>query len=171
MSSSAPPSGNPTTSPQPTPPSAASARILLVDDDPINQLVALGLLRRRGWEATAAANGKEALQVLAQQRFDLILMDLQMPELDGFQTASIIRQNEAGTTPEVSPRETTLNMRETSHSHSHSKHIPIIALTTASQPGVREKCLAAGMDDFLNKPVNPRELYGMIEKYLGSPRK
>jgi CheY-like chemotaxis protein len=168
MSASVPPSGNPTTSPQTGQAAAASARILLVDDDPINQLVAIGLLRRRGWEATAAANGKEALQVLAQQRFDLILMDLQMPELDGFQTASIIRQNEAGP-PEATARETTLAMRESSHSR--SGHIPIIALTTASQPGVREKCLAAGMDDFLNKPVNPRELYGMIEKYLGGPRK
>ena len=169
MSASVSPTGNPTTSPQSGQAGSASARILLVDDDPINQMVAIGLLRRRGWEATAAANGKEALQVLAQQRFDLILMDLQMPELDGFQTASIIRQNEAGAPPEASARETALAMRETQHNL--SQHIPIIALTTASQPGVREKCLASGMDDFLNKPVNPRELYGMIEKYLGGPRK
>ena len=169
MSASVSPTGNPTTSPQTGQAGTAAARILLVDDDPINQLVALGLLRRRGWEATAAANGKEALEVLAQQRFDLILMDLQMPELDGFQTASIIRQNEAGPRPEASARETTSAMRETTHIC--GGHIPIIALTTASQPGVREKCLAAGMDDFLNKPVNPRELYGMIEKYLGGPRK
>jgi CheY-like chemotaxis protein len=169
MSSSASPPGKPTISPQAGQASIAAARILLVDDDPINQMVALGLLRRRGWEATAAANGKEALQVLAQQRFDLILMDLQMPELDGFQTASIIRQNEAGAPPEASGHVPALNMRETNQSH--GKHIPIIALTTASQPGVREKCLAAGMDDFLNKPVNPRELYGMIERYLGGLRK
>jgi len=169
MSSSVSPAGNPTTSPQTGQAGSAAARILLVDDDPINQMVAIGLLRRRGWEATAAANGKEALEVLAQQRFDLILMDLQMPELDGFQTASIIRQNEAGPPPEASPIETTVAMRETHDSR--TQHIPIIALTTASQPGVREKCLAAGMDDFLNKPVNPRELYGMIEKYLGGPRK
>jgi CheY-like chemotaxis protein len=164
MSSS---TGSPTTSPQTGQAGSASARILLVDDDPINQMVAIGLLRRRGWEATAAANGKEALLVLAKQQFDLILMDLQMPELDGFQTASIIRQNEAAPPPpEASARETTVAMRE-----NRGPHIPIIALTTASQPGVREKCLAAGMDDFLNKPVNPRELYGMIEKYLGGPRK
>ena len=169
MSASVSPTGNPTTSPQTGQAGSASARILLVDDDPINQMVAVGLLRRRGWEATAAANGKEALQVLAQQRFDLILMDLQMPELDGFQTASIIRQNEAGPPPEATARETALAMRETTQGS--SGHIPIIALTTASQPGVREKCLASGMDDFLNKPVNPRELYGMIEKYLGGPRK
>jgi CheY-like chemotaxis protein len=96
-------------------------------------------------------------------------MDLQMPELDGFQTASIIRQNEAAPSSEDTTRETTLAMRETTFKR--SGHIPIIALTTASQPGVREKCLASGMDDFLNKPVNPRELYGMIEKYLGGARK
>src|SRR6266496_1458943 len=169
MSASVSPTGNPTTSPQSGQAGSVSARILLVDDDPINQMVALGLLRRRGWEATAAANGKEALQVLAKQQFDLILMDLQMPELDGFQTASIIRQNETGPPPDASGHETALNMREANQSRGN--HIPIIALTTASQPGVREKCLAAGMDDFLNKPVNPRELYGMIEKYLGGPRK
>src|SRR5437762_11910780 len=140
MSSSVSPTGNPTTSAQKGQAGSASARILLVDDDPINQMVALGLLRRRGWEATAAANGKEALQVLAKQQFDLILMDLQMPELDGFQTASIIRQNEAGPPPEASGHETALNMRETNLSR--GKHIPIIALTTASQPGMRQKCLA-----------------------------
>jgi CheY-like chemotaxis protein len=169
MSSTVSPSGNPSTSPQTGQAGGASARILLVDDDPINQMVALGLLRRRGWEATAAANGKEALQVLAQQRFDLILMDLQMPELDGFQTASIIRQNEAGPATKAEALDTTSAVHESTHSP--SEHIPIIALTTASQPGVREKCLAAGMDDFLNKPVNPRELYGMIEKYIGGARK
>src|SRR5437870_11563582 len=125
MSSSVSPTGNPTPPSQTGQAGSPSARILLVDDDPINQMVAIGLLRRRGWEATAAANGKEALQVLEQQRFDLILMDLQMPELDGFQTASIIRQNEAGQPLEASARETALNMRETSH----SQHIPIIAPT------------------------------------------
>ena len=169
MSSTVSPTGNPSASPHTGQTGGASARILLVDDDPINQMVALGLLRRRGWEATAAANGKEALQVLEQQQFDLILMDLQMPELDGFQTASIIRQNEAGPAPEAGSFDTTPAMSESTYCP--SGHIPIIALTTASQPGVREKCLAAGMDDFLNKPVNPRELYGMIEKYIGGARK
>ena len=169
MSSTVSPTGNPSASPQSGQAGGASARILLVDDDPINQMVALGLLRRRGWEATAAANGKEALQVLAQQRFDLILMDLQMPELDGFQTASIIRQNEAGPATKAAALDTSTAMSESTQYP--SEHIPIIALTTASQPGVREKCLAAGMDDFLNKPVNPRELYGMIEKYIGGARK
>jgi len=141
------------------------ARILLVDDDPVNQMVALGLLRRHGWHAVAAANGKEALKILAGQSFDLILLDLQMPEMDGFQTASMIRQKEAQISSPPNPQKSTDAIRE--QADQHVGRIPIIALTTASQPGVREKCLAAGMDDYLNKPVSPRELYAIIEKYLG----
>lgn len=141
------------------------ARILLVDDDPINQTVALGLLRRKGFEADSAANGKEALEKLAVKRFDLILMDLQMPELDGFQTATIIRQNESQRPSGSVTRETTDALRETNARH--SGHIPIIALTTASSPGTREKCIAAGMDDYLTKPIMPRDLFAAIEKHLG----
>ena len=145
---------------------AAPARILLVDDDPVNQVVALGLLRRHGWEAVAAANGREALQILGRQSFDLILMDLQMPEMDGYQTASVIRQNEVRSLSASPTRETTDTAR--AGSDPRGDRIPIIALTTASQPGVREKCLAAGMDDYLTKPVSPRDLYAAVEKYLGS---
>jgi len=144
------------------------ARILLVDDDPVNQIVALGLLRRKGFEADSAANGKEALDKLAEKKFDLIFMDLQMPELDGFQTATIIRQNESQIPAGTATRETTDAMRETNARHSN--HIPIIALTTASAAGTREKCIAAGMDDYLTKPIIPRDLFAAIEKHLG-PRK
>ena len=140
-----------------------------MEDDAIARTLLKHALKTQPVDLTFAVTGEEALRCASNRRFELILMDLQMPELDGFQTASIIRQNEAGPPPEASARETALAMRETTRSS--SGHIPIIALTTASQPGVREKCLAAGMDDFLNKPVNPRELYGMIEKYLGGPRK
>ena len=140
-------------------------RILLVDDDPINQKVAVNLLRRRGWEAQAVANGKEALELLSRQSFDLILMDLQMPEMDGFQTASAIRQNEAQRPPGSSTRETTIALRQ--GATRNSKHLPIVALTTASQPGTREKCIEVGMDDYLTKPFKPAELYETIEKLLG----
>ncbi len=127
---------------------AAPARILLVDDDPVNQMVALGLLRRHGWQAVAAANGREALQFLATQSFDV----------------TVIRQNEAqSSTPSAAPGSSDGPGTRTD---ARGRHIPIIALTTASQPGVREKCLAAGMDDFLNKPVKPVELYAMVQKYL-----
>ena len=144
----------------------ASVRILLVDDDPINQTVAMGLLRRRGFEADSAGNGKEALEKLAQNRFDLILMDLQMPELDGFQTASIIRQKESQKAPDPTADQAADAMQETNSPH--GGHIPIIALTTASAPGTREKCLAAGMDDYLTKPIIPRDLFAAIEKQLGT---
>ena len=150
-------------SPEKNPPPLA--RILLVDDDPINQTVALGLLRRKGFEADPAINGKEALEKLAVKRYDLILMDLQMPELDGFQTATIIRQNESQRPAGSVTRETTDALRVTNARHSN--HIPIIALTTASAPGTREKCIAAGMDDYLTKPIIPRDLFAAIEKHLG----
>jgi two-component system, sensor histidine kinase and response regulator len=143
----------------------APARILLVDDDPVNQTVALGLLRRHGWEAEAATNGKEALQILARQSFDLILMDLQMPEMDGYQTAAIIRQNEARSSV-TTPPEAGGEIR--GQAGQRGRRVPIIALTTASQPGVREKCLAAGMDDYLSKPISLRELYAAVEKHLGT---
>jgi len=149
----------------PGPTNPAPRRILLVDDDPINQMVALGLLRRHGWDAIAAANGKEALQILTRQSVDLILLDLQMPEMDGYETAVIIRQNEAQSAPPPTPRES-LGDRVRERTTLPGSRIPIIALTTASQPGVREKCLASGMDDFLTKPVNPRELYATVEKHL-----
>ena len=147
------------------PSDSGRARILLVDDDPVNQMVALGLLRRHGWEAVAAANGKDALQILAKQSFDLILMDLQMPEMDGYQTASVIRQLEAQSSSASSARETTDAVGKRTEQRGR---VPIIALTTASQPGVREKCLTAGMDDYLTKPVSPADLYAAVEKYLGS---
>jgi len=96
----------------------------------------------------------------------LVLMDLQMTEMDGYQTASAIRQNEARSLSVSPARESTGTDPETTDPP--GERIPIIALTTASQPGVREKCLAAGMDDYLSKPVSPRDLYAVVEKDLGS---
>jgi len=166
MSSPVPPTNEQGMAAEKKPAGAVPARILLVDDDPVNRMVALGLLRRRGWDAVAAGNGKEALQILAKQSFDLILMDLQMPEMDGYQTAAAIRQNEARSSSASPAQETpgTARLR----TEGHGARIPIIALTTASQPGVREKCLAAGMDDYLTKPINPGALYTTVEKHLRS---
>jgi len=150
------------------PAGALPARILLVDDDPVNQMVALGLLRRHGWHAVAAGNGKEALQILATQTFNLILMDLQMPEMDGFQTATAIRLHEAQS-DDVSPSRD-ISLPGHKPTDPQGRRIPIIALTTTSQPGVRERCLAAGMDDYLTKPINSRTLYTTVEKHLASPQ-
>jgi len=165
MSSPTPQTNTQGTPPAPKPAGTGPARILLVDDDAVNRMVALGLLRRHGWEAVAAANGREALQILAKQNFNLILMDLQMPEMDGYETASAIRRSEA-TSASASTAGAIPNAARERAAQSGG-HIPIIALTTASQPGVREKCLAAGMDDYLTKPIDPGSLYAAVKKHLG----
>jgi CheY-like chemotaxis protein len=124
-----------------------------VDDDLINQKVMVNLIRRRGLEAVSARSGQQSLELLAGQRFDLVLMDLQMPEIDGFETALLIRERERsvpgpqGANSPAVPR------------------VPIIALTTVSEAGTRERCLAAGMDDYLTKPVNTQQLYEMIARH------
>lgn len=138
----------------------ASPRILLVDDDIINQKVVMGLIRRRGWEAVPAASGKQSLELLEREHFDLVLMDIQMPELDGFQTAMLIRQREAdhtrGTEPDAIP-----GIAE--------RRVPIVALTTVVVPGTRERCLESGMDDYLSKPVNTDALYEVVTRVLALP--
>jgi CheY-like chemotaxis protein len=120
-----------------------------VDDDLINQKVMTGLLKRRGLEAISARSGRQSLELLAAQRFDLVLMDIQMPELNGFETALLIRQQENQAAPAACGR------------------VPIVALTTVSESGTRERCLAAGMDDYLTKPVNTQALYDMITRFTG----
>jgi CheY-like chemotaxis protein len=116
-------------------------RILLAEDNKINQRVAKCLLDRQGHTTVVAANGQEALKLLACDSFDLILMDVQMPVLDGLATAAEIRRRERGT----------------------SERIPIVALTAHAYESDRERCLAAGMDAFLPKPIDPRQLESMIE--------
>ena len=124
-------------------------RILVVDDDLVNQRVLANLLKRKGWESDVARSGQECLDKLSAAKFDLILLDIQMPEMDGFQTAEIVRRRE--TTPTQQPR------------------TPIVALTALRQPDTRERCLAAGMDDQLTKPVDTEQLYFTIQKALRLP--
>jgi CheY-like chemotaxis protein len=124
-------------------------RILLAEDNPTNQQVALGILRNLGLTAEAVANGAEAIRALEAAPYDLVLMDVQMPVLDGLAATRQIRDDQTSVL---------------------DRTIPIIAMTAHAMQGDREKCLAAGMSDYLTKPVKPRELVAVMEKWLpGKP--
>jgi len=126
------------------PPEHGRARVLLVDDAPVNQKVASSMLRRLGLPATVANNGQEALDRLAAEPFDLVLMDCQMPVLDGLAATRALRAREA----------------------LHGGHQIIVAMTAHAMQGDRENCLAAGMDDYLTKPVKPEALEAMLGRWL-----
>jgi len=121
------------------------APILLVEDNPVNQRMALHMLRRSGFDAELAENGQVALDKLAKTRFMLVLMDCSMPVMDGFETTRRIRAIESAT----------------------GEHLPIVALTANAMPGDRERCLEAGMDEYLAKPVTADELRAKIEGFTG----
>jgi CheY-like chemotaxis protein len=121
-------------------------RILVAEDNVVNQTLARRLLEKRGHNVTMAADGREAIQAFEQYAFDLILMDIQMPEMDGFQATQAIRQ------------------RESNHHRT-----PIIALTAHALVGDRERCLAAGMDGFISKPIDLSELLDAISALCGEP--
>ena len=123
-----------------------NVRLLLVEDNVTNQEVASGILERLGWRADVAANGKEALQALETRSYDLVLMDVQMPEMDGYEATRRIRD----------PQSAVLNHQ-----------VPIVALTAHAMAGDGEKCLAAGMSDYITKPVDPQRMAEVVEKWLG----
>jgi CheY-like chemotaxis protein len=123
-------------------------RVLLCDDNAINQKVALRLLQQMGYQADIAANGLECLQALERQAYDLIFMDVQMPEMDGYEATRKIRRHQYDKDP------------------SRNSHPPIIiAMTANAMQGDREKCLEAGMDDYLAKPVRPEDIRLVIERW------
>ncbi|MCA1793109.1 MAG: response regulator [Desulfobacteraceae bacterium] len=122
-----------------------NARILLAEDNITNQQVALGILKKLGLRADVVANGAEALKALEQIPYDLVLMDVQMPEMDGLEATRQIRD------PESAVRDHT---------------VPVIAMTAHAMAGDREKCRKAGMNDYLSKPVAPEALAGTLEKWL-----
>jgi CheY-like chemotaxis protein len=120
-------------------------RVLLAEDNSVNQKVALGLLRRLGYRADLVANGVEAVARVLGQHYDLVLMDLQMPEMDGIKASQEIR---LGAPPGGQPK--------------------IIALTANAMDGDREHCIAAGMDDYVAKPVKLQEVSAAIRRQFGA---
>jgi signal transduction histidine kinase/CheY-like chemotaxis protein len=127
---------------------AKRLRILLAEDNPVNQRLAASLLERRGHHVTIAANGREAVTAVGTEAFDVILMDVQMPEMGGFEATAAIRGLEAG---------------------GRIAHVPIVAMTAHAMKGDRERCLAAGMDEYLTKPLDPRHLCALVEQMAGAP--
>ena len=117
-------------------------RVLLAEDNEVNQELAVRMLEKRGHAVTVAGNGREALAALGGGAFDLVLMDVQMPEMDGLEATAAIREREAGA----------------------GRHIPVIALTAHAMKGDRERCLAAGMDGYLSKPIRTAELSEAIAR-------
>jgi signal transduction histidine kinase/DNA-binding response OmpR family regulator/ligand-binding sensor domain-containing protein len=122
-------------------------RILLAEDNIVNQKLASRLLEKHGHNVVIAANGRQALQRLENEEFDLVLMDVQMPEMDGFETTAMIRKMEEAT----------------------GAHLPIVAMTAHAMQGDKERCLAAGMDGYLSKPLNVNELLVVVQAVLEKP--
>jgi PAS domain S-box-containing protein len=122
-----------------------SLRILLAEDNAVNRQLVTALLGKRGHTAVNVGNGREAVAAVVAGAFDIVLMDVQMPEMDGLEATGAIRKNEKVT----------------------GDHVPIIALTAHAMKGDREACLAAGMDGYLSKPVNAKELFALIDSLTG----
>jgi CheY-like chemotaxis protein len=121
-----------------------AARVLVVEDNAVNRKLTTALLARFGHLSDVASNGREAVAAVAATHYDLVIMDCQMPEMDGFEATRRIRENErAGT------------------------HTPILAMTANAMDGDRERCLAAGMDDYVTKPIRPAKLEEAVARLLG----
>ena len=128
---------------QTVPKGTKKLRVLLAEDNAVNQKIASRVLEKQGHQVTVAADGREALALLDRAHFDAVLMDVQMPEMDGFETTAAIRAAERGT----------------------GRHLPIIAMTAHAMLGDRERCIAAGMDSYISKPLEVRALIELLEKF------
>jgi CheY-like chemotaxis protein len=122
-------------------------RILLAEDNPTNRILALRILEKRGHKVIVAENGKEAVDLLEQHDVDLVLMDVQMPVMGGFEATLAIRERERLT----------------------GRHLPIIAMTAHAMKGDRERCLEAGMDDYISKPIDSAKLLGLVDRIGSAP--
>jgi len=116
--------------------------ILLAEDNPLNQKLTVRILKKMGHSVVVAVNGKEALAALEKEQFDVVLMDIEMPQMNGLETTEAIRNREEIT----------------------GQHIPIIAMTAFAMKGDRERCLQAGMDEYLSKPIDKEDLFATLEK-------
>jgi CheY-like chemotaxis protein len=135
----------PAVMPAPRPAREASLHILLAEDNRTNQTVAKRMLQKMGHTVVVAGNGKEAISLLPAHRFDLILMDIQMPEMDGLSATRAIRESERAT----------------------RRHLPIIAMTAHAMKGDRERCIEAGMDGYVSKPISRQEVEVALRGVLG----
>jgi PAS domain S-box-containing protein len=123
----------------------SKVRVLLAEDNKVNQMLAVALLRKRGYDVTVADNGREAVDLIARSTFDVVLMDVQMPEVDGFEATARIRSMESAT----------------------SRRLPVIAVTAHAMESDRQRCLDAGMDDYVSKPIDPEKLEEAIQRWTG----
>jgi two-component system sensor histidine kinase/response regulator len=137
---------------EPDAPAEASTRpgvqsVLVVEDNAVNQRVIEAMLSKRGFCVDCAGNGREGLAMLGTDDYAMVFMDCQMPELDGYEATAAIRSREDGS----------------------ARRLPIVAMTAHAMKGDRERCIAAGMDDYLSKPLRPEELDAVLERWLGTP--
>jgi two-component system, sensor histidine kinase and response regulator len=130
--------------PYQTEPVPRPLRVLLAEDNVVNQRLAARLMEKRGHTVVVVSTGREALSALTQEPFDVVLMDVQMPDMDGLEATTAIRRWE---------QETRI-------------HVPIIAMTAHTMQGDAERCLAAGMDGYVSKPIKPEDLYAAIDSFL-----
>jgi CheY-like chemotaxis protein len=120
----------------------------VAEDNIVNQRLVTRLLEKRGHQVTLAATGQQAVDRWSEQPFDAVLMDVQMPDMDGLQATGVIREREKGT----------------------GRHTPIIALTAHAMKGDRERCLGAGMDNYITKPINSAELMAVLQSAVAASR-
>ena len=130
-----------------------SPLILVVDDDKLNRVVMSAVLRQLGYRFTLATNGREAVEAVRRERYAAVLMDCLMPEMDGYEATATIRRHE----------------RLHPSSDGAHRHVPIIAVTAVAIQGARERCISAGMDDYVTKPVVLQSVAGVLERWLAGP--